>query len=833
MKENAEKQFPRIPDIEELRWNCPESDFDFETTEELKPLDTIVGQPRAVDAITLGVNLHASGYNIFVTGISGTGRTTTVKKIVEKNIIDNRVESPKYDFCFVNNFKEENKPRLIRLLQGNGKILKKSMEAAVNFLQERLPKLFDSDSFQAGRKNIVDTYKQEEKQIIDKFDKRIEAEGLVRGQLETGKGVVRPDIFIKREDKVYRVEDLGELVEDKTITKEEADKYSELYEKYRDELRDFMRAGMKMARQMQKELVEHDRNTAAELVNAAFEEIEETFDIESLKIYLEEARNMILDNLNIFVLSPASGENEKDIRRKKEDFFRLFTVNVVLDSSEDPKHPVIIETNPSYSNLFGTIETDYDPRGFRRTDFTKIRGGSLLKADQGFLLVNANDLFAEPGVWQALKRVMLYDRLEIQPYDSYFQLSQSAVKPEKIRIKVKVIIIGGMSLYSMLYNYEKGFKKMFKVLAQFDEATVRTEDIAESFPHFVSLISSGECCLHMDKSGVAALMEWAAEYAGSKNKISLRFSDISDVIRESSHYARLEDEQIVTRKHVLKAIDGRRFRYGLLDEKISRALKEESIFIDTEGERVGQINGLSVYSTGLFSFGKPARITAAIAIGNKGIVNIEREAGMSGNIHNKGVMIITGFLFERFGSKTPMSITASIAFEQNYGGIDGDSASAAEIYVLLSALTDIPIRQDLAITGSMNQKGDIQPIGGVNEKITGFYELCKERGFTGNQGVVIPEQNVKDLMLRHDIIDDIKAGNFTVHSIKKIEDGIPLFFGIDAGDADESGTYPVDTLFGKVLTKIKQLKQAGRPPQTKRKQKQRKESLRRIRKSRC
>lgn len=819
---------------DELRWTCPESLFSFNSTKELKPLNDIIGQPRAIDAITLGVTMQSKGYNVFVTGLSGTGRTSTVKKVVEESIAADNYQYPIYDFCYVNNFSVPSKPTLLRLRQGVGLEFAQSVDSAIEYIKEHLPKHYESKAFQNGRKKLIETFQLKEQKSLDIFDEKAKKVGFVRGQIEHPQGGVQPDIFIKLEDKAHRIEELSALVQDKTITEKQAKQYENTYDKLRVELFELMQEAVKLSRVMKTQIWEYDKSSSESIIQPSFDEISEKFADKDVDEYINHTVAYILNNLSLFTVQKDSQSNPvAPVKSGPRDPFNVFKVNVILDNSETKTRPVIIETNPNISNLFGFIEKDSDERGLWVSDFTKIHAGSLLKADQGFLLVNANDLFQEAGVWHALKRVLLYGQLDIQPFDNYFNMSQSSIKPEVIKVNIKVIIIGGISLYNLLYQNEKGFKKMFKVLAQFADSTNNSDEIISNYPQFIAKICIEDELPHANISAVAALVEWSAELAGSKTKISLRFSDVSDMIRESGHYAKLNNHKFMTSKDVIQAKEGRQYRYGLSDERILQAIKENSIIIDTDGKKVGQINGLAVYSTGVISFGKPSRITSAISVGTKGIVNIEREANMSGNIHNKGVLIITGFLYEKFGSKIPLSLTASIAFEQNYGGIDGDSASAAEIYVLLSAITRIPIKQNLAVTGSMNQKGIIQPIGGVNEKITGFYELCRERGFTGDQAVVIPKQNVKDLMLRQDVIEDIEKGNFAIHAIGKIEDGIPLFFDMPAGETDDHGNYPADTLFGLTIKKIKELRKALRNAPEKQKQTLKKEKLDRIKKKRC
>ncbi len=804
VKKNKNELTPK-----QMRWTCPESKFRFKTTKDIKPLEAIVGQPRAIEAIRMGAELFAKGYNIFVTGLSGTGRFTTVKKILEEVTT---YHPQLYDYCYVKNFDNPDTPTLIKLPQGKGKQFSKAMEDAVTYMRRKLPKLFEEDTFQTARRNIVEEYQDKEKVILQAFDEKIKPYGFIRGQIENEQGVTQPEVFPLVEDKPVQVELLDDFVTEGKVTREKADELKELYKKFHNEIYDLARKGMKLMQNFRKDLAENDKNAAAMQVNSTFDEIKEIFRNEKLDKYIEDVKKFVLENLNIFVPSnnPLNQIIDTQQNNNEKDKLQDFLVNVILDNSNTENAPIVVETSPSYTNLFGTIERTYDNRGFWKTDFTKIKAGSLLAADQGYLIVNALDLFSEQGVWPALKRVLLYDKLEIQPYEAIFQLSQLHLKPEPIEVQVKVIIIGGQSLYRLLYLHEKGFKKIFKVNAQFDYETEKTEDMIKNYTHYIAKVCEAENLPHCTPDGVAAIIEWAVEHAGSQKRISLKFSDVADIIRESAFYDRGSRRKYINREDVEKAVEWRRHRNDLLDEKIRTEILEGTIMIDTFGERVGQINGLTVLDTGIYSFGKPARITATVTAGNAGVINIEREADLSGKIHNKGVMIITSVLRDRFAHKLPMSFSASLAFEQNYGGVDGDSASAAEIYTILSSITGIPIRQNLAITGSVNQKGDIQPIGGVNEKIIGFYEICRERGFTGDQGVIIPIQNVNDLMLPTYLIDSVKEGNFHIYTMKAIEDGIELLMGKPAGTMGSDGKYTRNSVYYLVDKRLEELRKTAK-----------------------
>jgi lon-related putative ATP-dependent protease len=817
-------------DSSQLRWTCPESVFKFKTTAELEPLDKIVGQPRAVEAIRLGAELYSKGYNIFVSGLSGTGRSYTVKKILQEVA----THKPKlYDYCYVNNFDDPDSPMLIKLHAGKGKELAKSMLNAITLLRQRLPKLFEEDSYQNSRRKIMDHFQKKEKEILNDFDKKIQAHGFVRGQIENEQGISQVEIFTVVDDKPVQIDDIDTHVDSGKITKKQSQEFRKFYKQFHAELYDLSRTGMKILIDMKSALAENDKASAQIEIETIFNTIKDHYDNEKVSIYIESVKKFILENVNIFVMPDASSLPipEDPSQPKESDKFNVFLVNVILDNSSTENAPVIIERSPTYTNLFGTIERSYDPSGYWRTDFTKIKAGSILKADQGYILINALDVFTEPGVWVALRRVLIDDKLEIQPYEAVFQLSQLHLKPEPIEVNIKVILIGGQSLYSYLYDYEKGFKKIFKVSAQFDYETEKNNDMIDNIARFVSKICREDNLPHCTPDGVAAIVEWAVEHAGSQKRVSLKFSDIADILREAAFYDRFGKKKYINREDVEKAIEWRRKRNDLLDEKLKYWILDGSTLIDTDGERVGQINGLTVIDTGQLSFGMPARITASISVGSQGIINIEREANLSGSIHNKGVLILSGIFMDHFAQKKPLNLSASIAFEQNYGGIDGDSATAAEFYALLSAISRIPIKQSIAITGSVNQKGDIQPIGGINEKITGFFEICNARGLTGYQGVIIPVQNISDLMLNEEIIDVVKQGKFHIYPIKHVEEAVEILMGLPSGVMQSDGSYPKNTVFGKVDERLDELRRAAKETADEMKKKRKREEIRSLKHS--
>ncbi len=487
-------------------------------------------------------------------------------------------------------------------------------------------------------------------------------------------------------------------------------------------------------------------------------------------------------------------QEEDGEEKKEEDRFLEFQVNVLVDNSETQHVSIVIETNPKYKNIFGIVERDIEKGGVWRADFTKIKAGSLLRADGGYLVLNALDVIIEPGVWQDLKRTLRTGLVDIQTYEPLFGFSAATLKPEPIEINVKVIMIGETELYNLLYFRDDDFKKIFKIRADFDFEMPKTKGTVAQYIRFIKMICDDEKLLPFSTSALTQIIEFGVRLAGRQQKISTRFNIIADVAREASYWARKEKAEIVLCNHVERALDERIYRVKLVEEKIQEMIHNGTIMIDTEGAQIGQVNGLSVYDIGEHEFGKPSRITARTSLGRNGIINIERDAELSGPTHNKGVAILSGYFRSMFAQNKPLVMDASITFEQSYGGVDGDSASSTEIYAILSSLSEVPIRQDIAVTGSVNQKGEIQPIGGVNLKIEGFYDVCKVRGLTGKQGVIIPIQNVDDLMLREEVFESVSKKKFSIYAIKSIDEGIEILSGLKAGKKKPDNTFESGTI---------------------------------------
>ena len=788
----------------DLRWQCNPDIFEFKTTDELEPIEGILGQERALNALRVGMDLRSSGYNIYIAGLSGTGKATTVKKILEK--VGSQCPLL-YDYAYVNNFKNEDRPILITFMRGKAKVFKQDLSSSIELLKTKIPLSLENHSYINQKNKLLKLYSDKEQKLMSGFQEKLKKENFQLGQVKQGE-MARPDIFPIIDNKAVPIYQLDELVQQKKITQEEAEKIIESYREHQPELQSLFKKGLTISQEFQEKLQELEKKAAEEVVKGVIENLEEKYTDTKVVNYLEQVGISVLDNLQVFKGQKPQGDATPE--GFYIDYFKMYEVNIILDNSDSNYCPVIIETSPTYANLFGTIEKIHDGRGGWYTDFTKIKAGSMLRANGGYLVLNVNHLFEEPGAWKTLKRVLIYGKLEIQDIQNLFQISTSIIQPEPIEIDTKVILVGSQIVYSLLSEYEDDFNKIFKIKADFDYEIKRTDEILVEYARVIKKLIKEEGLHEFHNTAIAKLIEIGARYAGQKNKLTTRFSVIADLAREANFWANEDGASEVRAVHVRQAFEALRERHGMAESKVDDMIKDKMIMIDTEGERIGQINGLAVYGSELYSFGRPTRITSTISLGSGNIINVERESGMSGKTYNKGVLIITGYFKETFGKDHPLAFNANLVFEQSYGGIDGDSASCAEIFALLSTLSDVPIKQSIGITGSLNQKGDVQPIGGVNEKIEGFFDVCRSRGLTGKQGVVIPIQNVKDLMLREDVVQAVEDGKFHIWAIERVEEGIEILTGIKAGK-QTGKNYEANTMFGLVEKKIKDLYAKSKP----------------------
>ena len=794
---------------EKLRWRCDPARIPFETTADVEPVTGAFGQSRALRALRMGVELTAAGYNIFVCGLSGMSRGGMIVRMIEEMHPQCELAP---DRCYVNNFKNADRPRLLTLPRGQANAFKKEIESGTDFLRRRIPQVFEGEPFQRQKTRIVERFTQREKELMDDFTRRIAREQFALGRMQVG-AVALPEIFPVLEGQMVPIEEVPKMVQDGKLENTAAEELERKYDQFRQEFTVVYRKTLSLSRELASEMSYLEQEAASVLVDGVIEELKEKYPSPQIAEYLEEVRHHILDNLEPFKeregedeRSPSSdGDGMPRAERSDRDPFRVYGVNVILAHSEREHYPVIFETVPTYANLFGTIHRSYDTRGGWNSDFMDLRGGSMLRADGGFLVMYALDALTETGVWRTLKRTLNHGRLEIQPIDVFFPFASAVLKPEPIDVHTKIILIGDRDLFELLYELEEDFRKIFKVRVEFEEEMRWSDELVRQYAGGLRRLVDEEKLPHFDRTALAAILEYGVRRAGRRGKITARVVELADLAREAAYAARQTGDAIVTAEHVREARQAKIERHNLIETKIREMIEQKVIFIDTEGSRTGQVNGLSVLEIGGYAFGKPVRITAAAALGKIGIINIERESNLSGRFHDKGVQIISGYLRRMFSQDKPLSLAASICFEQSYGGVDGDSASSTEVYALLSALADCPIRQDLAVTGSVNQQGDVQPIGGVNEKIEGFYDVCRIMGLTGKQGVLIPSQNVEDLMLRDDVIQAVSEGRFHVYPVHTIEQGIEILTGVRAGARGPSGKFDPDTLFAKVDDRLHQM----------------------------
>lgn len=789
----------------ELRWKCNPKIFSFDTTGDLEPIEGIVGQEKALSSLQLGVTMKSPGYNIYISGLSGTGKATTVKKILET--MEQDVSGVK-DYAYVNNFKDPDSPRLLIFEKGEAKGFRYDVEELLKYLQERIPQLLESETYTAKRNELIQKFTRLENEIVQQFEIRLKSDGFTLGQIQV-EGTARPEIMPVIEEQPVTIFQMEQLVQEGKFDREAANDLSVKYDIYQQELVEVFKKGMKLNQDLRRQVGELERHEIGSLVNGAIGTLKEKYDRENFTAYFTEMEDSILNNLQIFKgHRPETEQHEGG----PVDYFREYGVNIILDNSTQNSAPVIIEINPTYTNLFGSIEKNPDGRGGWYADYSRIRAGSLLKANGGYIVINVHHLFEEPGVWRNLKRILTYRKLEIQDSYNYFQLAPSILKPEPIDINAKVILIGNSGIYSMLSDMEDGFKKIFKVKVEFDYEVDKTGEVMIEYARVIKRLVKEEGLLDFDKSAIAYILELAARYAGGKEKLTSRFSVLADIVREADYWAHTEERRVVSAPYVKRAYESARGRHGLYEEKMAEYIQKEIILISTSGEKTGQINGLAVFGNDLHSFGKPARISSSVSLGGGAIINVEREAGLSGKSHDKGVLIINGFFREKFGQRFPLSFAATLVFEQSYGMIDGDSASSAEVFVLISAITQIPLKQYIAVTGSVNQKGEIQPIGGVNQKIEGFYDVCNARGLTKEQGVIIPEQNVRDLMLRDDIVDAVRKKNFHIYPIKSIDEGLEILTGYRAGNIIKGGLHEPGSIYAKVEERLRHFYETSKNP---------------------
>jgi len=771
---------------EELAWSCPDELIPFESTADCLACEDIIGQEKALKSLETGLEIKSRGYNIFITGLVGTGRTTTIKKFLERIKVGQPVPD---DLLYVNNFKKREEPLFLSLPAGKGRLLSDGLDRLINMLKTNIPELLKSQFFQERKQSIVDSQQRKQREVLQKFNDLVSAEGFAVIQVQMGL-FTRPDLLPVIEGQPTPFNKLEALAKEDKFPKKKLEELKKKYSQLTDQLEKVISQLKAIDDETQLLLKNQEIEVCSPLIKGGLNDLRQGLPFPAVQSYLEEIEKNLLEDLDLF-----KGQKTEDENQPEElDPFLDYRVNLLVDNSDLQGAPVIMEITPNYVNLFGTIEYSYGRFGLGQTDFTKIKAGSFIKANGGYLVLNALDALSEAGVWATLKRTLRYQTYEIQNPVSPFLISTKHLKPEPIKCDVKVIMIGDDYLYNLLYFLDDDFKKIFKVKAEFDSEMEKTEKTIVDYARFIKKIVDEDKLQPVGRDGIAAIVEFGVRQAGRQKKLSTRFHLIADVIREADYWARKNGHQFVSRQDVQTAIKEKAERVGLVERKIREMIEEGTILIDTQGQAVGQVNGLAVYDTGELTFGQPTRITARTSMGRAGVISIEREADLSGKTHNKGVLILAGYLRGKYAQNKPFALSASIAFEQSYSGVDGDSASSTEVYAILSSLSGLPLRQDLAVTGSLNQKGEIQPIGGVNEKIEGFFAVCRAKGLTGTQGVIIPHQNVSNLMLSEEVTQAVKNGQFHIYPIKTIDEGLEILTGVKAGEIQEDGSFEDGTV---------------------------------------
>ncbi|HEX3030964.1 MAG TPA: ATP-binding protein [Bacillota bacterium] len=785
---------PEIP-VNKLYKACNPRSLPFKTTEEVAPIATIIGQKRAEKAVEFGLRMKKPGYNIFLAGLTGSGKLTYAQAVA-KQWADTQ-PLPR-DWCYVYNFSQSSQPRALSLPAGLGKEFCRDHRNMVNALKQEIAKAFESDEMEREKRELQACLEARTDEFFLQLSEVAKKKGFVLKKTNSG--------FISLP--LVNGEEISEEVFEKLaaeVQEEIEGRSAEVQQKATE----VALAIRKLEHQTQSQARELEGRIVLDATQHLIQELQVKYKAYPTVVQLlTGVQNDIVERLDEF-----RPEEEEDSalallgRKARQDPFAKYEVNLLVDSSEATGAPVIYETNPTFSNLIGRVEYENE-LGSLSTDLTQIKAGAIHKANGGYLILQCKDVLSHPQAWEALKRVLRNKEVRIEnPTDNQGANVVATLQPEPIPVDIKVILTGGSEVYQTLYHYDEDFEKLFKIKAEFDHEMERSRVNIQKMASFISSHCHREGLRHFTDTGVAKVIEYSSRLAEHQEKLSTCFNDILQIVYEADAWAEILGSKYVTGEHVLQAMEGKRHRSNLWEEKLGEQLEKGHVLIDTSGEKVGQVNGLTILDFGDYAFGKPSRITASTFVGEDGVINIERETRMSGKVHDKGLLILSGYLGEKYAQKMPLALSASLCFEQLYDGVDGDSASSTELYAILSSLANKPIRQGLAVTGSVNQKGEIQPIGGVNEKIEGFFDTCKNTGLTGEQGVLIPHQNVPNLMLKKEVRDAVRGGKFRIYPVATIDQGITLLTGVPAGELREDGSYPEDTIHGLVMKKLQEYSQ--------------------------
>ncbi|SMC63137.1 lon-related putative ATP-dependent protease [Desulfocicer vacuolatum DSM 3385] len=774
---------------EDLTMEYTADQLPFEDTSQLPPLDGVIGQKRAVEAIAFGLNMKGCEYNIFVTGVEGTGKTTILKRILKEHAAG--FETPP-DLCMVNNFEDSYSPIVMALPPGTALRFRREMKTFIQVLKVKIPIFLGSDTFQEKQRMIQQEHAKVQKKLFETVETLASSLSLGIAETEEGYQIVPLESGKPVAREVYD-----------TLSPEKLKEIEENTDKVTSALNEAVQGVGKSGEQMKAAMKKMMSDALEGLVAKHIDPVRSSFrECRQIQTYLETVKDDIIENMAMFSTGKdAEPENGPRFKEMAHAILKTYEVNVLVDRKREKGAPVVFESHPTFKNLFGSIEKK-PVMGAFAADFTMVQAGSVLRANGGYLVLQIEPLLTSPYIWETLKTTLRNSSLRIEDGPESSAQGMPSLKPEPVHIDLKVILVGGYAPFRLLQSADSGFNKIFKVRADFDHEAWCTDETLKLYTRFIAGACDANNLRHFTRDGVWAVIEFARRLVADRRKLSLRFGRILGMIKEADYWAGQEQADRITREHVQRAVAQHRFRYNLYEDKMLEKFDDQSVLMDVSGKEIGQVNALAVYDMGDIAFGRPTRITAESYMGTPGIINVEREASLSGETHDKGMMIVSGYLGRMFAKGYPLSVSISITFEQSYDGIDGDSASSTELYAVLSSLSGIPIRQDIAVTGSVNQKGEIQAIGGVNEKIEGFFDVCTKKGREDSQGVMIPAANANNLVLRQDVMQAIKEKQFHIYKISRIEEGIELLTGIPAGVADEALHYPSDTVFGKVQARL-------------------------------
>ncbi len=786
---------PRELTADELYRHCEMAGCSAASTADLPELVGIIGQERATRAIEFGLEMPSYGFNVFAMGPAGAGKTTTIQSYLQRKAKSEPVPD---DWCYVNNFKQFDQPRAIRLPAGVSGKFRDAVDVMIKALREGIPRAFEGEEYVAHRSRIGRELDEQRKTVLKQLGDYAEKRGFTLMQTPVGIVIVP-------------------VVNNEALTPEKYEQLDpetrEKFEAMRPDMQQNLERAMLHIREIEKEakgkLDNLDREIAAFTVGHLFDELKAQFPYEEVDIFLDEAKDDLIQNIDIFKSPTPESKDGSDLPQmilsRMESPYDRYRINPIIDNSGLEGAPVIVEVNPTIYNLIGRIEHRAE-FGAWVTNFSMIKAGALLRANGGYLVLDAKSVVTQPFAWDALKRCLRNREVRIEELaQQYSLMATSSLSPEPIPLDVKVVLIGDAQTYYLLYSLDDQFAKLFKVRADFAIDMPWDQDNMMKYARFIRDRCDEEKLPHFDMDAVSKVVEHGARLVEDQRKVTTRFVAIADLVDEAAYWARKAGHELVKGDDVQKAIEEQEYRAKQLEERMQERIEDGTIMVDTDGAVVGQVNGLAVISLGDYWFGKPSRITARVFMGQAGVINIEREAKMSGNIHDKGVLILAGYLGGKYAQERPLSMSASICFEQNYEGVEGDSASSTELYALLSAISGIPLKQNLAVTGSVDQNGRVQPVGGVTRKIEGFFDLCKARGLTGEHGVLIPDANVRNLMLKEEVVEAVTQGKFHIYPVSTIDEGIALLTGCEAGERGLDGTYPEGSVNYGVERRLKEL----------------------------